>query len=170
MQSGTLRVAAWIVERVAVLLRASLAFATVAMLACISYQVLMRYVFSKSPAWSEELALLMFSWGILGGMALGVHEGFHVRIDLLVEQVSATLKAWAERFIGIATALFGAYLAWSGWRFVEFTSGSVSAAIGYPIEYLHSLPPVSGALMFLFAIWRLIAGPPAADVRTDSET
>ena len=60
------------------------------------------------------------------------------------------------------TAAFGAYLAWSGWRFVDVTSGSVSAAIGYPIEYLHMLPPVCGALICLFAMWRFVAGPPAA--------
>ena len=144
------------------LLRASLVMALAILLACIAYQVLMRYVFSKSPPWSEELALLMFSWATLGGMALGVYEGFHVRIDLLINWLSDGMKGWAERVIGVVTAVFGAYLAWSGWRFVDVTSGSVSAAIGYPIEYLHSLPPISGALMFVFAIWRLIVGPPAS--------
>ena len=66
------------------------------MLACIAYQVLMRYVFSKSPAWSEELALLMFSWATLGGMALGVYEGFHVRIDVLIDSLGP-MKGWTER-------------------------------------------------------------------------
>ena len=144
------------------LLRASIVMAIAILLACVAYQVLMRYVFSKSPPWSEELALLMFSWATLGGMALGVYEGFHVRVDLLIDWLSAGMKGWAERIIGVVTAAFGAYLAWSGWRFVDVTSGSVSAAIGYPIEYLHSLPPISGALMFVFAIWRLIVGPPAS--------
>ena len=111
----------------------------------------------------------MFSWATLGGMALGVYEGFHVRVDLLIDWLSADMKGWAERIIGVVTAAFGAYLAWSGWRFVDVTSGSVSAAIGYPIEYLHSLPPVCGALMFVFAIWRLIAGPPAS-ATTESAT
>lgn len=162
MWSTPRRLAGRLVELVAMLLRASLVMALAILLACIAYQVLMRYVFSKSPPWSEELALLMFSWATLGGMALGVYEGFHVRIDLLINWLSDGMKGWAERVIGVVTAVFGAYLAWSGWRFVDVTSGSVSAAIGYPIEYLHSLPPVSGALMFVFAIWRLIVGPPAS--------
>lgn len=162
MLSGLYRLGGRLVELMAVLLRASLVIAVVVMLACIAYQVVMRYVFSKSPPWSEELALLMFSWATLGGMALGVYEGFHVRIDLLIDQLPLAVKAWAERFIGAVTALFGGYLAWSGWRFVDVTSGSVSAAIGYPIEYLHSLPPASGALMCVFATWRLISGPSAS--------
>lgn len=167
MLSSPLRLAGRLVELVAMLLRASLVLAITIMLACIAYQVLMRYVFSKSPPWSEELALLMFSWATLGGMALGVYEGFHVRIDLLIDALSAGMKSWAERIIGVVTAIFGAYLAWSGWRFVDVTSGSVSAAMGYPIEYLHSLPPISGALMFLFATWRLISGPPAIAATTE---
>lgn len=162
MQSNTLRIAGRLIECVAALLRTSLVIAMAVIVACIAYQVLMRYVFSKSPPWSEELALLMFSWATLGGLALGVHEGFHVRIDLLINTLPPLLKSWAERLIGAVTALFGAYLAWSGWRFVDVTSGSVSAAIGYPIEFLHSLPPVSGALICLFATWHLIAGPPPA--------
>lgn len=159
MPSNAIRYVGRLIEWVAALLRASLVTALAVILWCIAYQVLMRYVFSKSPPWSEELALFMFSWATLGGMALGVYEGFHVRIDMLVNALSTTARAWAERMIEVITALFGAYLAWSGWRFVDVTSGSVSAAIGYPIEYLHSLPPVCGALMCLFATWRMISGP-----------
>ena len=56
---------------------------------------------------------------------------------------------------------FGFYLAWSGARFLDMTGGSVSAAIGYPIEMLHALAPVAGALIGLFASWRMLTGSPA---------
>ena len=115
------------------------------MLACIALQVVMRYVFGNAPSWTEELALLMFSWSIMGGLALGVREGFHVRLDILLDRLPPSLSRWVESGIEAATAVFGAYLAWSGLRFVDVTSGSVSAAIGYPIEFLHALAPVAGA-------------------------
>jgi TRAP-type C4-dicarboxylate transport system permease small subunit len=148
------------VELVAVLLRMSLVLSMAMMVFCISYQVLMRYIFSMSPPWSEELALLMFSWATLGGLALGVYEGFHVRLDLLLNALAETPQLWLERLIGFSTMLFGAYLTWSGWRFVDVTSGSTSAAIGYPIEVLHSLAPICGALICLFAGWRLVSPLP----------
>lgn len=160
MLSGAAYYGACLVGYVATLLRASLVAAMGIMLACIAIQVVMRYVFSNSPPWSEEMALFMFSWGILGGLALGVYEGFHVRLDLLLNALPQAMRRWAEAAIDAATALFGAYLAWSGMRFVEFTSGSVSAAIGYPIEVLHVLAPVCGALICLFAASRLLLGPP----------
>ena len=58
------------------------------MLFCIALQVVMRYVFAQTPSWSEELAILMFAWCALGGLALGVREGFHVRMDLLLDRLS----------------------------------------------------------------------------------
>lgn len=125
------------------------------MMLCIVIQVVMRYVFGRAPSWTEEGAMLMFSWAILGGLALGVHQGFHVRLDMLVGSLPPLLRTICERLIDAMTMVFGGYLFWSGQRFVEMTRGSVSAAIGYPIEILHILAPVSGGLIFLFAFARL---------------
>src|SRR3546814_9954690 len=101
---------------------------------CITLQVVMRYVFGQTPSWSEETAVLMFAWTTLGGLALGIHEGFHVRLILALDSLPGTGRIWAERGIDLIAAGFGAYLAWSGLRFVDFTRGSVSAAIAYPID------------------------------------
>ena len=60
------------------LTRASIGLSAALMLVAITYQVVMRYVFGDTPSWSEELAVLLFSWSVLGGLALGVHEGWHV--------------------------------------------------------------------------------------------
>jgi TRAP-type C4-dicarboxylate transport system permease small subunit len=150
-----------IVSIVTYALHASLVAALAIMLVCIALQVVMRYVFGNAPSWSEELALLMFSWCIMGGIALGVREGFHVRLDVLINALPSPLRRGMETAIEAATALFGAYLTWSGLRFVDVTSGSVSAAIGYPIELLHALAPIAGGLICLFAVWRLIEGPKA---------
>ena len=56
-----------IVRAVAWLLRASLIAAAALMLACIAIQVVMRYVFGRTPSWSEEVAILMFAWRRFGG-------------------------------------------------------------------------------------------------------
>ena len=69
-----------IIAFVAAALKLSLIAATAVMLGCITLQVVMRYVFGRTPSWTEELAVLMFSWSVMGGLALGVREGFHVRL------------------------------------------------------------------------------------------
>jgi TRAP-type C4-dicarboxylate transport system permease small subunit len=146
-------------ELAASVLRFSLALALFVMLACIVLQVVMRYVVGNTLSWTEELAVLMFAWTTLGGLALGIHEGFHVRLDLLLDALPSVLQVWLERAIGLLTVVFGGYVVWSGERFFDFTRGSVSAAVGYPIELLHILAPIAGGLVCLFALNHLLAGP-----------
>jgi TRAP-type C4-dicarboxylate transport system permease small subunit len=142
-----------------VALRWSLIAAMAVMVACVAYQVLMRYVFSRAPSWTEELAVLMFSWAILGALALGVREGFHVGLTMLLDTLGAVGRARAERAIAVLTAALGAYLTWSGWRFLDATLGTKSAAIGYPIEVLHVMALIAGILVLVFALERVIWGP-----------
>ena len=140
---------------VAAALRWSLIAAVAIMLACIALQVVMRYVFQQALSWSEELAILMFAWAALGGLALGVREGFHVRLTLLLDPLPARARAWVERALDLLTALLGAYFVWSGWRYVDITRGGTSAAIAYPIEILHGIAPVAGVFVLVFALERL---------------
>ena len=98
----------------------------------------------------------MFSWSVLAGLALGVHEGFHVRLSLLTDALPLAGRIAAERVLDFVTAALGVFLAWSGWRFLDMTSGSVSAAMGYPIEILNALAPIAGALMAVFGLERAL--------------
>jgi TRAP-type C4-dicarboxylate transport system permease small subunit len=150
-----------VIALIAAALKLSLIAATAIMVGCIALQVVMRYVFGRTPSWTEELAVLMFSWTVMGGLALGVREGFHVRLDILIKLAPPGGRPWAERAVEALTAAFGFYLAWSGLRFLDMTGGSVSAAIGFPIEMLHAMAPVAGALIGLFASWRMLANTPA---------
>lgn len=145
----------------AALLRWSLILATAAMLGLIFVQVVMRYVFAHTPPWSEELALLAFSWATMGGLALGVREGFHVRLTLITERLPPRGAAAWEVAVNLLTAGLGAYFVWSGLRFLEFTEGSTSAAMEYPIELLNGMAPVAGSLVCLFALGRILLPPPA---------
>jgi TRAP-type C4-dicarboxylate transport system permease small subunit len=144
------------VEATAATLRWSLIAAVALMFVCIAVQVVMRYVFGNALSWSEELALLMFSWAALGGLALGVREGFHVRLVLLLDPLAPGARAWAERAVDLLTVALGAYFVWSGWRYVEFTRGGTSAAIAYPIELLHGIAPLAGLFVLIFAVEGLL--------------
>ncbi len=141
---------------VAALTRASVALSAALMLLAITYQVVMRYVFGATPSWSEELAVLFFSWSVLGGLALGVHEGWHVRLTLLPDALPDGARRWTERLTDAVTCALGVFLLWSGLRFYDLTEGSFSAAIGYPTEILNAMAPLAGALMAIFALERVL--------------
>ena len=127
-----------------------------AMLGALSAQVLLRYVFNYTLSWSEELSLGLFTWTVLLMAALGVREGFHVRMSLVIQRLPSGPRLWAEQSIHFATAAVGCFLAWSGWRYFADTHGTTSAAIGYPIELLHASALVCGVLIALFALESLL--------------
>lgn len=143
-------------EAIAALLRWSLVIAMVVMLCTLTIQVVGRYVFMKAPSWSEEMAVLAFSWATMGGLALGVREGFHVALTLVMERLPRVGQRLWSQIISMITMALGLYLVWSGLRFLDVTSGAVSAAIEYPIEILNVMAPIAGALIALFALERLI--------------
>jgi TRAP-type C4-dicarboxylate transport system permease small subunit len=138
------------------LTRASIVLAAALMLAALVWQVAARYALGEPSIWSEELAVLLFSWTVLGGLALGVREGWHVRLTLLPEALPGPARLLLERATDLVTAALGVFLAWSGWRFLDITAGSVSAAIGYPVEILNVMAPVCGGLMALFGLERAL--------------
>ena len=156
---GAARLAAGAVARVVALasgvLKGSIIAAAGIMMACIVIQVVMRYVFGRAPSWTEEAAMLMFSWAILGGLALGVREGFHVRLTLLPDLLKPAPQRWLERLILLGILGFGIMLARGGYTYVAETVGQTSAAIAYPIEALHLAAPVCGVLVALHALAKL---------------
>lgn len=132
--------------------KAVIVIMAVLMVAAILWQVCMRYVFNRPPSWTEELALLLFSWSMLLMLAVGVRESFHVRMDLLVDRLPAVGNRALQGAIDLATAAFGAYLAASGVDYALEMYGSTSAAIGYPIVLLYGAAPVCGVLVFLYGL------------------
>lgn len=133
------------------------------MLGSLSAQVLLRYAFNVTLSWSEELSLGLFTWTVLLMAALGVREGFHVRMSLLIQLLPSGARLRAEQAIHFATVAIGGFLAWSGWRYFVDTRGATSAAIGYPIELLHTAALACGVLIALFALEALLEGRIPAD-------
>ncbi len=133
------------------------------MLGALSLQVLLRYAFNITLSWSEELSLGLFTWTVLLMAALGVREGSHVRMSLLIQQLSKGARLRAEQAIHIATTGVGLFLSWAGWRYFADTHGTTSAAIGYPIELLHASAMVCGVLITLFALEASLEGRVPAD-------
>lgn len=136
------------------------------MLVALTLQVVMRYVFNRAPSWTEELAVACFSWSMLLAIALGVRGAIHVRMDLLVDRLPTPWRLALERLIALATAFVGCFIAWAGASYVRDSTGTTSAAIGFPTVWLYACTPVCGALIALFALERAFsanpAGPPQA--------
>lgn len=79
--------------------------ATAIMVVVVSAQVVMRYVFNGSFDWADEVSRLAFVWAIFLAIPLGVSQGSHVGIGLLVERLPARVSHWIQRLMNLLAGL-----------------------------------------------------------------
>jgi TRAP-type transport system small permease protein len=128
----------------------------VLMTVIITYQIFMRYFFSATPGWSEELALLLMVWFAFIGMAIGVRRRNHLSIEFLVAKLSNTAQAYVAILNELLILAFGAILFIFGVNMMITSSMSTMAALRIPNSFLYLMVPVSGFLMMIYTIDNLI--------------
>jgi TRAP-type C4-dicarboxylate transport system permease small subunit len=126
-----------------------LLLAVTVMVGVVSAQVALRYGFNRSFDWADEVSRLAFVWSIFLAIPLGVRQGAHIGIDIVVakmpSQVQMVLRrggawlcavmmlviAWAA--LGVATEQWGelmSVLDWSvGWFIVPVGVGAMLSAL-----------------------------------------
>ena len=131
--------------------------AAAVMIISLILQIFFRYVVGSSLVWSEELALFLFTWVVLLAGSLGVREGFHVRLTLFCDLLPKRGRWALDLVTHLIAGIFGGLVLVSGYSYLDSTLGQVSAAVRYPIEYLHAAAPVCGALIVLHTLAHLVA-------------
>ncbi len=134
----------------------------IAMTAAVFWQVIGRYVLNDSPSWTEPLALLLMSWFILLGAAVGVREGDHLGFEIGLHYASPPVRRAMEVFTHFLVMGFGFAMAWYGWDLAMGTWSAKMAGVDLPqgVDYL---PLVGGgALIALFSLEKLLT-----DLTTD---
>lgn len=116
-------------------------------------QVIMRYVFSSSLQWSEEISRYFFIWFAFLGMSYAVKKGSHMRIDIL-EYNLPKLKKPIEILGDLFFMIFAIYMLIHGSKVIIFLkdSGQSSPAMGLPM-YLVYLSLLIG---FALVICRIV--------------
>jgi TRAP-type C4-dicarboxylate transport system permease small subunit len=122
-------------------------------------QVLFRYVFHTSLAWSEEFVRYVFIWSVFLTAALAFNLNTHIIIDFLTVWYSPRLKriaaliSWGCVIVGVAiTFVLGMQLI--GAPSVRFQK---SPAMEIPMTVPYAAIPVASVLMMvnvLRAAWR----------------
>lgn len=123
----------------------------VIMTTIISYQVVARYFFNSSPAWSERLSLVLLAYLVFFGAAVGVHERFHIRIDALRNAVPEAFGRMFDIVANFAVAIAGLIMVIAGWQLTTTLWAFDIPSLGLP-RGLALLPlPIAGALIALFS-------------------
>ena len=136
------------------------ALGLVVMTAIVGWQVFGRFVLDSSPSWTEQASLVLMIWYVMFAAAAGVYEGFHIRIALIEERFGERARG-LRRVVAAIVALRGLVLLVYGLQLCWQVRGNVIPSLGISRAVAYVPLPVSGLLMTIFALGRMISG--AAD-------
>jgi TRAP-type C4-dicarboxylate transport system permease small subunit len=122
----------------------------------VAWQIFGRYVLNQSPSWTEPAALLLMSWFILLGSAVGVRESNHLGFEVGLHHAPPALRHAMLAVTELLVIGFGLAMAWYGY---DLAAETWSAAMpGLPIPQGMDYVPlcVGGGLIALFACEKLV--------------
>ena len=111
--------------------------------------VVMRYGFAASTAWTEEVTRYTIIWITFVGGSICVRENYHPKIEALVMRIPANMKWMVTLTVAIAGVLFSVAVTIYGWQLVNnaLTTGYVTATGLAPMFIPLIGLPLGGALM-----------------------
>jgi len=127
------------------------------------WQVFSRYVLKDPSSYTDELARYLLIWVALLGAAYATGQKLHLAIDLLQSKIQSI---WLEKIIHGLIGLFALLaLIIGGWRLVSITLSmeQISAALQIPLGYIYLVLPISGVVIFAYAILEIIQ-PKTSDI------
>jgi len=122
------------------------------MVAVISYQVILRYVFSRANAWADELARYTLIWLIMLAAPVGFRRYCHIRIDVFIRRIPEKMRRIIEFGIYILELVFFFVMAWSSVVISERVKGQASAGIGIPMSYIYISGVIGAAFSIIFIL------------------
>ena len=129
----------------------------VVMTAIIGWQVIGRYILSSSPSWTEQAAQVLMIWFAFLAAAAGVREGFHIRIVALEEALPPRARRIMQAVAAVVVAACGLAMLVMGGELVARTWSHTIPSLGLSRGLAYLGLPISGALIFVFAIEKLVA-------------
>ena len=118
-----------------------------------------RYVLGEQTRWTEELARFLLIWVSLLGAALVFYEKGHLGVDYFAGKLEEGARRLASIVAELAVLAFAAIaMVYGGWVLVSKTlqAGQVSPALGLPVGLVYLAVPLSGVLICLFSLHRLV--------------
>lgn len=120
-------------------------------------QVVLRYVFSNSLPWSEEIARYAFIWFIYIGVSYGVKKQKHLSVDVITMLFNDKGKTVISMISNVLFLIFALIITYYGIDIVGRITRE-SAALGIPMEYVYLAIVVGMVLTIIRLIQNIIQG------------
>lgn len=150
-----------IVERLArfALLVAGFALATLALVQL--WHVVGRYVFNRTPGWTEPVSIVLMNVTMLLGAAVAVHRGTHFAFTIGLDGLPAGPRRIAYAATQLIAGAVGIALAWQGLQLACDSWDVKSAGADLPQGAMYVPLVIGGVLMGVFALGRALDPSPS---------
>jgi len=154
--SEPLKAAASFLGRINTLALWSAGIGLVLMTGFVAWQVFCRYILNDSPSWTEPGAVMLMSWFIFLGSAVGVRENYHLGFDVLLYVLPDSGKKWLRMITDFVVCAFGVGMIWYGWQLVALTWNTVLPSLGISGAWDYVPLVGGGILIVLFTLERIV--------------
>lgn len=129
----------------------------IAVVLCVQWQVIGRYILNDTPTWAEALALLLVLFVTAFGVAVGVRDAGHIGLESLVVLLPEKWQHRIEILIHFLVGSFGALMVYGGqlWMVAKWNEKKPMLPVPDGIDYLPVV--IAGVLIVLFSIEHVIA-------------
>jgi C4-dicarboxylate transporter DctQ subunit len=102
-------------------------------------QIFFRYVVNKPVAWTDELCVITWIWGILWGASFVMRSREDIRFDVLTSHVSRPVKRGLTVAASLSVVAILLVSLPSAWSYVSFMKVEDSAALGIRMDHFFSI-------------------------------
>ena len=129
----------------------------IAVILCVQWQVIGRYVLNDTPTWAEALAMLIVLFVTAFGLAVGVRDAGHIGLESLVVLLPEPWQRKIELLIHFLVGVFGFLMAQGGLLWAQAKWGEKKPMLPVPdgIDYVPVI--IAGSLIVLFSVEHIVA-------------
>ena len=122
-----------------------------------TYQVITRYIFKAPSTWSEELVGYLFGWSTMFGATIVSGERGHMRIPIIIDRFSPTLRKAFHIFGEVIAFLFSAtILVFGGYQVSNLAMGQQTSSLGVAVGVFYWVMPICGVVILLYSVMHII--------------
>jgi len=119
-------------------------------------QVFLRYLFSFSLSWSEEVARYLMIWVAFLGASLALKQGLHLGVEIVISRINRDARKGILLLSQISIFIFLIYLTVGGTKLAWAVRDQSAPALLFSMSFAYLSAPVGGVFMAIQSFHLLI--------------
>lgn len=119
--------------------------------------VVLRYGFNYTLAWSEELVRIVIIYSTFVGASVAIKQGAMIRIDAVV-QMFPKLKRYLTFYSHLLMLIFASIMVYQGYKMthLQLITNQKTIIMQIPLVVIYAVMPITGVMVFIRTIQVMI--------------